>query len=68
MTRLLVSLDQDVKLETAMKMSNMFLGLAEYSAISMEGVKCLYKSMRHSRFYQETNDIGANNATIGCPV
>jgi hypothetical protein len=33
---LLVSLDQDVKLGTTIKIPNLFVGLAEYSAISME--------------------------------
>jgi hypothetical protein len=35
---LLVCFNQNVKLKTTMKMSNLFIGLAEYSAISTERV------------------------------
>jgi RNA polymerase subunit RPABC4/transcription elongation factor Spt4 len=36
---LLVILDKDLKLETTMNISNLFVSLAEYSAIRVEGLR-----------------------------
>jgi hypothetical protein len=38
---LLVTSDQEDKMETTMKISNLSVGLAEYSAIRVEGVKII---------------------------
>jgi hypothetical protein len=42
---LLVILEKDVRLETTMRIPNLFVGLAEYSVISMEGVKTWYNML-----------------------
>jgi hypothetical protein len=39
MDRVISNLIQDLKLKTTMKIDNLFVGLAEYSTIRVEGVK-----------------------------